>query len=232
MNIQQFKYSSDNLGYLVYSTGEAIAIDAGGVEDTLAFAQKNNIHIKYVTNTHSHYDHTPGNEVILKKTSARFIDCRQIKSDQTIALDDETLEVFYTPGHTDDSITFKGDGFLVTGDTLFNGTVGNCFSGDLNGFFQSLKRLISLPENTKVYGGHDYVIESMKMAKIIEKDNPHIKEYLEKYNPDFIVSTIADELKANPYVRFNAQSMIKNLQERNLPIDTEFARFNSIMEIY
>ncbi len=232
MNIRQFRYSADNLGYLVYSTSEGVAIDAGGIEEILAFAEKNNIYIKYITNTHSHYDHTSGNQALLQRTTAQFIDCRQIKSDQTIELDHEILEVFHTPGHTDDSITFKADDFLITGDTLFNGTIGNCFTGDLKGFFQSLKRLISLPKDTKIYGGHDYVIESMKMAKIIEKDNPHIEEYLGKYNPGLIMSTLADELKANSYVRFNASAMIKNLQERNLPIDTEFARFNAIMEIY
>ncbi|MCD4721925.1 MAG: MBL fold metallo-hydrolase [Desulfobacula sp.] len=232
MFIQQFKYSTDNLGYLVYSASEGVAIDAGAVEEILAFTQKNNIHIKYITNTHSHYDHTPGNQALLQRTTAQFIDCRQIKSDQTIDLDHEILEVFHTPGHTDDSVTFKADDFLVTGDTLFNGTIGNCFTGDLNAFFQSLKRLTSLPKDTKIYGGHDYVIESMKMATIIEKDNPYIEEYLKKYNFGLIVSTIEDELKANPYVRFNAPAMIENLQEKDLPIDTEFARFNSIMEIY
>ncbi|WP_299979325.1 hydroxyacylglutathione hydrolase family protein [Desulfobacula sp.] len=232
MFIQQFRYSTDNLGYLVYSTREGIAIDAGGVEDILGFAEKNNIHIKYVTNTHSHYDHTSGNEGLLKKTTAQFIDCRQIKSDQTIYLDHEILEVFHTPGHTEDSVTFKADDFLVTGDTLFNGTIGNCFSGDLNAFFQSLKRLISLPKDTKIYGGHDYVIESMKMAKIIEKDNPYIEEYIKKYNPGLIVTTLDDELRANSYIRFNAQAMINNLQKRNVPTNTEFARFESIMEIY
>jgi len=232
MNIKQFRYSADNLGYLVYSTSQGIAIDAGGVEEILAFSKKSKIHIKYITNTHSHHDHTSGNQALLQRTTAQFIDCTQIKSDQTIDLDHEILEVFHTPGHTDDSVTFKADDFLITGDTLFNGTIGNCFTGDLKGFFQSLKRLISLPKDTKVYGGHDYVIESMKMARIIEKDNPYIEEYLKIYNPDLIVSTLEDELKANPYVRFNASAMIKNLQERNLPIDTEFARFNSIMEIY
>ncbi|MCK5163143.1 MAG: MBL fold metallo-hydrolase [Desulfobacula sp.] len=232
MFIHQFKYSNDNLGYLVYSTSEGIAIDAGAVEDTLAFAQNNNIHIKYITNTHSHYDHTPGNQALLEKTRAQFIDCKEIKSDQTIHLDHEILKIFYTPGHTDDSVTFKADDFLVTGDTLFNGTIGNCFSGDLNAFFQSLKRLISLPKNTRIYGGHDYVIESMEIAKTIEKDNPHIEEYIKKYNPGLIVSTLDDELKSNPYIRFNAPGMISNLQKRNMPTNTQFARFKSIMEIY
>lgn len=232
MIVQQFRYSTDNLGYLVYSAREGIAIDAGDVAAVLAFGEKNNIHIKYVTNTHSHYDHTSGNEELLKKTTAEFIDCRNIKSDQTIQLDHEILEVFHTPGHTEDSVTFKADDFLITGDTLFNGTIGNCFSGDLNAFFQSLKRLISLPKDTKVYGGHDYVIDSMKMAKIIEKENPYIETYIKQYHPGLIVTTLEDELRANPYVRFNAQSMIHNLQKRNIPTHTEFDRFNAIMEIY
>ncbi|NOX33220.1 MAG: hydroxyacylglutathione hydrolase [Deltaproteobacteria bacterium] len=232
MFIKQFKYSADNLGYLVYSTKQGAAIDAGGVEDTLAFAKKNNITIKYVTNTHSHYDHTPGNEAMLRKTGALFIDCKKIKSDRIFHLDREILEVFPTPGHTDDSVTFKADDFLVTGDTLFNGTVGNCFSGDFNAFFKSLKRLISLPKDTRIYGGHDYVVESMEVAKSIEKDNSYIDEYIKNYNPGLIVSTLDDELKANPYIRFNTPGMIKLLQERNMPADTEQARFNSIMEIY
>ena len=75
MNIQQFRYSRDNLGYLVYSTKEAIAIDAGGVNEILTFAEKNKLFIKYVSNTHSHHDHTSGNNEILEKTSAQFIDC-------------------------------------------------------------------------------------------------------------------------------------------------------------
>jgi len=232
MEIKQFKYSRDNLGYLVYSTSEGIAIDAGGPENILAFAQRQKIDIKYVSNTHSHYDHTPGNQIMLEKTGAQFIDCQQIKSDQTIRLDHESLSVFHTPGHTDDSITFVAADFMVTGDTLFNGTVGNCFSGDLKGFFSSLKRLISLPKETKIYGGHDYVIESMTMAGIIEKGNPHIDAYIKKYNPGLIVSTLADELKTNPYVRFNAPEMIHNLQKRKLQANTEFARFKSIMDIY
>lgn len=232
MNIEQFRFSRDNLGYLVYSQKQGIAIDAGAVEQILAFAEKKNIQIKYVTNTHSHHDHTPGNAALLEKTDAQFIDCRQIKSDQTIHIDHEILEVWHTPGHTDDCVTFKADDFLITGDTLFNGTVGNCFSGDLDAFFKSLTRLAALPENTKVYGGHDYVMESMEYAKTVEKDNPYIEEYIKNYNPEFIVSTLADELKVNLFLRFNAPKMIKRIQKQSMPADTEFARFNSLMEIF
>jgi len=232
MFIKQFRYSMDNLGYLIHSTREGIVIDGGDADDILAYARKSNIHIKYISNTHFHDDHTLGNAALREQTNAEFIDCRQIKSDQDISLDHEILKVYHTPGHTIDSVTFQADDFLVTGDTLFNGTVGNCFSGDLNAFFNSLKRLISLPADTKIYSGHDYVLESLDIAQKIEKDNPHIEKYIQKYNPDLVTSTLADELEVNPYIRFNAEGMVNKLAQRNMPADTEIDRFKSIMEIY
>jgi len=232
MFVKQFRYSADNFGYLLYSANEGIAIDAGAVQDILSFAKKNRIQIKYVTNTHSHHDHTSGNKEMLQKIDAQFIDCTKIKSDEKISIGQEILNIIYTPGHTDDSITFQADDFLITGDTLFNGTIGNCFSGDFKAFFQSLKRLISFSEETRIYSGHDYVKESIQIARSIEKDNLYIHEYTKKYNPQLVVSLLGDELKINPFLRFNAPGMINNLKKQNMPVDTEFERFNSIMEIF
>ncbi len=232
MFVKQFRYSTDNLGYLLYSGNEGVAIDAGAVGEILDFARNNKIKIKYVTNTHSHYDHTPGNKEILKKTSAQFIDCRKIRSDTDIDISNEILVIMHTPGHTDDSVTFSADDFLITGDTIFNGTVGNCFSGNMNNFFQSLKRLISFPGETKIYSGHDYVKESMEIAKDIDKNNPYTEEYMEKYDPQLVFSSLDDELKVNPFLRFNNQEIIQILKNHNMPVHTEFDRFNSLMEAF
>ncbi len=232
MIVKQFRYFTDNLGYLLYSGNKGVVIDAGGVDAILDFCRENRIEITAITNTHFHHDHISGNELLLEKTQADFLDCRQIRSDQTMPVGDSVLTVFPTPGHTLDSVSFMADDFLITGDTLFNGTVGNCFSGDLLAFYHSLKRLISLPEKTKVYGGHDYVMESMKYAGIIEPDNPYIDTYIQNYSPALIVSTLEDELNVNPYVRFNAPAMIENLHKRKIDANGEFERFKAIMEIY
>ena len=233
MDIQQFKYSADNLGYLVYSEKSSIAIDPGAPEEMAKFATEKNIPIDIVTNTHTHADHTQGNNALLKRTNARFIDCTTLSHGQVLDLKNATgLEVILTPGHTMDSLCFKGDGFIVTGDTLFNATVGNCFSGDLESFFNSLKQLMSLPGDTLIYAGHDYVLESLKYAKIIEPDNPNLNGYASSYNPDHVVSRLSEELKVNPYLRFNTSSMIERLKEENLPRETQFQRFSSVMEIF
>ncbi len=232
MIVKQLPYSTDNLGYFLYTANQGIAIDAGAVQETIEFAKKNKISIKYVTNTHSHHDHTSGNKEMLRQTDAQFIDCRKIKSDESLSLDEEVLNIIFTPGHTDDSITFQADDFLITGDTLFNGTIGNCFSGDLKAFFKSLKRLISFSENTIIYSGHDYVNESIQIARTIEQDNPYINEYLKKYNPELAASLLGDELKVNPFLRFNTSGIVNILNNENMPADTEFQRFNSIMELF
>lgn len=233
LDIQQFKYGADNLGYLVYSEKSAIAIDPGAPDDMAEFAKEKKIPIDIVTNTHTHADHTQGNNALIRTTNARFIDSTSLLHGQVLDLKDGTgLEVILTPGHTMDSLCFKGTGFIVTGDTLFNATVGNCFSGDLHAFFNSLKQLMALPGDTLVYAGHDYVLEALKYAKIIEPDNPDLNGYASSYNPDHVVSRLSEELKVNPYLRFNTSSMIERLKEKNLPRETQFQRFSSVMEVF
>jgi hydroxyacylglutathione hydrolase len=233
MEIQQFRYANDNLGYLVYTKTDGLAVDGGDPDAMVAFADEKKIQITQVTNTHTHPDHTLGNTVLIEKTGAKFLDCRTFSHGQRIEIQPgEVLEVLKTPGHTRECVCFKGNGFLVTGDTLFNATVGNCFSGDLNAFYHSLKMLMALPGNTQVFAGHDYVAESLAAAWSIEKDNPDIQAYEKKISPDLVVSTLSDELKVNPYLRFNAPAIVKRLEERNMPRSTEAARFASLMEIY
>ncbi len=232
MHVKQFKYSMDNLGYLVFSKKTAVAIDPGAVDEMIQFARKKDLNIAYVTNTHSHHDHTIGNSAMLEKTGAKFLNNQGFSSGQIILLDDEKLEVIKTPGHTKHDVTFKADDFIITGDTLFNGTVGNCFSGDLKAFFKSLSFLISLPGNTRVFAGHDYVRESISIARGIERNNPNLDKFLEKYDPDFVVSTIEDELNTNPYIRFNAPEMMELIKQTGRSHETEFERFKAVMEVF
>jgi hydroxyacylglutathione hydrolase len=232
MRIKQFRYSTDNLGYLVYSEKSAVAIDPGAASEMFQFSEQNHLKILYVTNTHTHHDHLVGNSMIIERTGAQFLDSTRFKQGSVLALDDEKLDVLQTPGHTNSDVTFKTDAFIITGDTLFNGTVGNCFSRDLKAFFNSLKLLTTIPHETKVYAGHDYVKESISIARTIEKDNPDFDEYLEKYDARLVVSTIGDELRVNPYIRFNAKPMIELLKDSQRSLETEYDRFIAIMETY
>ena len=230
LNIEQFRYQ-DNLAYLLYGKTQAMAVDGGAWQEILAFLKQYNLTLRYVTNTHRHYDHTPGDDHLLTKTKARFLDCTTLADNETILLEDEPVVVYRTPGHSQDSICFHTGNNLITGDTLFNATVGNCFSGDLKGFFESIRRLMTLPADTRVFAGHDYVRDSLAFAKHLEPQNQDIDRFRQSYDPDFLYSTLAEERRINPYLRFNEESILKLIQERDLPHATEWERWQSLMSI-
>lgn len=231
MGIRQFRYSSDNLGYLVYGNATALAIDGGAGRAILDFVEKNGLQLKYVTNTHKHPDHTAGTGDLVKLSGAEYLSREMLLKAGEIVIDDLSVEVIDTPGHTDDSLAFSVANCLITGDTLFNGTVGNCFSGDLKAFYESVKKLLDYPAGTRVYAGHDYVQYSMAFAKIVEPDNNRIDAFLKKYDATHIVSTLADELEVNPYVRFNAGPIIALLKKRGFPVGTEYERWLGVMSL-
>jgi hydroxyacylglutathione hydrolase len=231
MKIKQFRYAFDNLGYVVYTQREAMAIDGGAVEQIQAFIKENGLILKYATNTHSHADHTSGTSALVKKMNAKYQDHKTIAKTGKIFLEDQEIKILRTPGHTLDSVSFYTGPCLIAGDTLFNGTVGNCFSGDLDQFLKSIKLLLSYPDDTILYAGHDYVKASIAFARQVEPHNPDLDRYMKDYDADHVRSTLADECKVNPYLRFNQESIIAILKGKGLPVDTEEQRWSSVMTL-
>jgi hydroxyacylglutathione hydrolase len=231
LQIKQFRYSSDNFGYVIFGKQFALAIDGGAVSEILAFTAERNLSLIYITHTHSHPDHTMGAQRLMDQTGATRLTPDKLIEDEAVALEKALVKVYRTPGHTRDSLVFHWNSFLITGDTLFNGTVGNCFSGDLRAFYQSISHLCSFPDDTVVYAGHDYVEASMQFARVIEPENSYIEPYLKKYDPRHVFSTLADEKKVNPYLRFNTPELTAVLKKRGLATDTAYDRWKSLMSI-
>ncbi|MBC2710339.1 MAG: hydroxyacylglutathione hydrolase [Desulfosarcina sp.] len=231
LKIKQFFYGGNNLGYLLHTGTCALAIDGGAVDGILSFVRKNGLTLAQVTNTHGHGDHTTGTRQLAKASGAVHLDHHRFANGHTIDLDGEMVTVRLTPGHTPDSVIFAADNFLVTGDTLFNGTVGNCFSGDLKAFYRSILLLMGYPGTTRIYAGHDYVVASLAFARHLTPGNGAIDAYAARYDKNHVVSTLVDELAVNPYLRFNDPEIISLLESKGLPTDTEYQRWEGIMSI-
>ena len=230
MELKQFRYGDDNLSYLIFSETSAIAVDGGSTTKILEYLNEEKLNLQYVINTHSHRDHTCGNAELLDKTNARFLNTNELSANGSLLLGDSVINVISTPGHTADSICFHFGNILLSGDTLFNGRVGRCFTQDFENFFLSIKKILKLPENTLIYAGHDYVLEYLEQAEQIEPSNrERILEYRKRYNPDLVVFDLNSEKATNPFIRFNEKSVINFLEQKKLKTATEYLRFKSLM---
>jgi hydroxyacylglutathione hydrolase len=230
LQVKQFRYHLDNLGYLLYGEKYAMAVDGGATDEILSFAESHRLNLILVANTHEHVDHTSGNADLLKRSGARLMRGEDIHANE-IELEGQKIRIYDTPGHTIDSLCFHIDNVLITGDTLFNGTIGNCFSGDLKGFYHSIKKIMSLSGSTVIYAGHDYVREAMGFASRLEPENEYIEAFLRNYKPDHVFSRLTDELRVNPYLRLNEPGIINLLKRNGLPSRTEWQRWQSLMTI-
>ncbi len=176
--------------YLLASNGEVAVIDptnSNSEENALVFSGlKENGTLKYIINTHGHFDHIIGNAFLKKEfpSAKLFIhpldrdkmgdpskngsayfgnlvvspDCDEIIDDGSeINLGNTHLKFLHTPGHTKGSVSIIGDGFVFTGDTLFQGTIGIAkeYKGAFKEIVQSIKNhLAILPPNLVVLPGH------------------------------------------------------------------------------
>ncbi|MBM3706890.1 MAG: MBL fold metallo-hydrolase [Actinobacteria bacterium] len=148
----------------------------------LKAAKKEGVEIKYVINTHSHFDHSGGNNHfrdIDGNKPVTFINCgagTEISDGEVIKLGELKLEFINTPGHTPDSICIKVQDKLITGDTLFVGKIGGTYGEkDARAEFKSLKKIMTLPHDTEVWPGHDYGVKPYSTIGYELKSNPFIK---------------------------------------------------------
>jgi hydroxyacylglutathione hydrolase len=160
-----------NFTYIVADeeSSEAAVIDPSWDLDKIFQAlKKNGWRVKYVINTHTHFDHVLGNEQMAEVTGAKIVQHKnsQLKKDiavsdgDTIEIGSIRLRVLHTPGHSKDSMCLLLDDHLIfTGDTLF---VGNCGRVDLPGsdakemYYSLFDRLAKLDEKLILYPGHNY----------------------------------------------------------------------------
>jgi len=159
-----------NFTYLLEDedSGEAIVIDPSwDLLDVLRTIERNNMKVKYIVNTHHHFDHTIGNDFIVKSTGAKIIQHKEsaLKNDMKVSDGDKIkfgnseVTVYHTPGHSKDSMCLVGNEKIFSGDTLF---VGNCGRIDLPGgnareLYHSLFDVVSkMNENFVLYPGHNY----------------------------------------------------------------------------
>ena len=182
-----------NFCYLVgcEKTRAALVIDPGADAEKIAGEATNlKLKIELIVNTHGHGDHTAAGPRLKAMTGAKIVmhaldaaavpetDLR-LSGDGELALGALTFKVFHTPGHTPGGICLYAEGQLFTGDTLFVGDSGRT---DLPGGHRptlgaSIRRLMTLPEDTVVWPGHDYGPSPSSTIGWEKRHNVNAREY-------------------------------------------------------
>ena len=90
---------------------------------------------------------------------------------------------------------------------------------------------MAFPPKTLIFAGHDYWMDSLAFAEYLEPENAEIERFRGLYDPGHVCSTLAEEFKINPYLRFNETPIINLLKKRELPHETEGQRWDSLMSI-
>jgi hydroxyacylglutathione hydrolase len=235
-----------NFNYLIAcpESGEALAIDPLDHKKCLARAKDKGWEITQILNTHEHGDHIGGNGPMVAATGAKILAHAKAKvripnMDRGLSAGDVIkvgprleLEVLDTPGHTMSHVCLRARGgqeALFCGDTLFNAGAGNCHNGGHpNELYDTFAdQLAKLPDETRIYPGHDYIANNLHFTLDREPDNSRAKLLLseiENQDPNAaLVTTLALEKEINTFFRLHSPSVIARLREAfpDLPDDPD-----------
>lgn len=224
-----------NFNYLIVcpETGDALAVDPLDFEKCLAVARANKWSITKILNTHEHGDHTGGNKAMVAATGARIYAHKNagkripnmdvgIGAGDIIKVGNSVdLECLDTPGHTMSHICLLSrtdEPGLFSGDTLFNAGAGNCHNGGHpNELYETFQRqLARLDPQTRVYPGHDYLLNNLEFTLDREPDNAAARSMLDACRDqdpaNALVTTLAQEHEINTFFRLDSASVIERLR--------------------
>ena len=221
---------SDNYAYLVRDAdaGLTAVVDPSEAPPVMKALAAKGWTLTHILNTHHHFDHTGGNADLKKEFGAEVVgpgkDAARFTGLDT-GVDETTgwrfgarnMRVMEIPAHTSSHIAFVVDDIAFTGDTLFAMGCGRLFEGTPATMWSSLSKLMTLPDATRIFCGHEYTQSNGRFALTLEPGNAALVARMKdvdaaraKGQPT-IPSTMGLEKKTNPFLRPDSPELRKTL---------------------
>jgi hydroxyacylglutathione hydrolase len=232
IQIDTVRALTDNYCYVIRRAGsrQAVVIDPSESQPIEQFLEDEGLNLGLIINTHHHHDHIGGNNELQSKYGAPIY-CSQfdfdrvpnadrgLKDGETFDFDNVRFRVIAIPGHTRGQIALqvRDANALFVGDTLFAMGCGRLFEENPSVMFASLKKILALEPQTKLYFGHEYTETNAKFAMGVEPANADISARLERTRTELTeqgyadAPTLTDERKVNPFFRTESQDIRKTL---------------------
>jgi len=222
MKIEIIKCLQDNYSYLIIDerNKNACVVDPSEAKPIIDYIEKNDIKLKYILNTHHHYDHVGGNIELKKKYGSNVVgfkgDKERIPEIDILVEDgkiwkEENFEanIYHIPGHTSGHIAFHffKEKKIFTGDTLFSLGCGRIFEGTYEQMFASLNKIKKLPKNTEIFCGHEYTLQNSNFCITNDPNNSKLKNRIVeikqkiKNNLPTIPTTLENEIECNIFLK-------------------------------
>ncbi|MCP4380202.1 MAG: hydroxyacylglutathione hydrolase [Hyphomicrobiales bacterium] len=244
LTIDQFPCRSDNFGVLIHDTetNQTASIDAPEFQPIIDRLADRGWSLDTILVTHHHADHVEANLTLKTAYDCTIVGpaggARQIPGIDRTVDDGDTfnfgtfeVRVITTPGHTLDHIGYylPGAGIAFVADTLFALGCGRVFEGTPAMMWESLQKLMTLPDDTTIYCGHEYTQANARFAVTIEPDNLQLVaraediDALRAAGKPTLPTTIALEKATNPFLRVDQPGIRRRLRLEDAPAAEVFA---------
>ena len=237
---------SDNYAFVLYNIENraALLVDAPEAGPINKIITKNNLKLEKIFLTHHHADHVDGLGEILDKHNALTIGAqadihrlpkldKYVQAGNEFSFQGQTGKIFDVPGHTLGHIALyiPTQNILFSGDSLMALGCGRLFEGNAEQMWNSLSRLISLPDSTQICSGHEYTENNASFALSIDPENRDLIKRSEQVklarskNLFTVPSQLGLEKKTNPFLRPFDQNIREHL---NMHKSTDVEVFSKI----
>ncbi len=248
LDVHMFSCLEDNYGFLVHDrdSGFTACVDTPEVEPILRALASKGWELTHILNTHHHFDHAGGNLELKEKTDAIVIGARkdaaripgidiQMGNEDVYLFGNHAMTILETPGHTAGHVIyyFADSGIAFVGDTLFALGCGRLFEGTAEDMWNSLRRLLELPDDTLIYCAHEYTQANARFAMSVDPDNTDLRircleiDKLRARGKPTIPTTIGLERRTNPFLRPDNRELRAAIGLRDASDEEVFAEVRS-----
>ncbi len=253
LTIHMFPCLADNYGYLLHDaeSNTTAAVDTPDAEEIAAQLETKGWRLTHILNTHHHADHAGGNLELKRRTGCTIVGPRAdaarspgidvaVGEGDVVALGKHRARVFDTPGHTRGHIVywFAEARAAFVGDTLFALGCGRLFEGTPSQMWSSLQKVMSWPDDTRIYCAHEYTQSNARFALTVEPQNPVLQAraarvaQLRAQGIATVPSTLGEERATNPFLRAQSQDLRATIDLAAAPDVEVFAKTRALKDAF
>ena len=217
----------DNYVWTLRNASHAAVVDPGEARPVLDYLKRERLALAAILATHHHPDHVGGIAELVERFRVPVFGPKNepiptltqpVSEGDRVSIPElgVSFSVLDIPGHTRAHVAYYGAGALFCGDTLFACGCGRLFEGTADQMFVSLSKLAALPDDTKVYCGHEYTLANIGFARAVEPDNDALSareqrdRKLRDAGKPTLPSTLGDEKATNPFLRCREPAVIES----------------------